>query len=111
MSEFRPPSIAPQGNVGTSTQYFLNAIKDCRLSPKVISKLGLDFLERRKRAFSAVPPPKNVSDGSSSKEKKNKEKVLCTNLPFERKKKKKIDMSSPSQDPTVKLSAEEPNTR
>ena len=74
LSEFRPPSIAPNGNVGTNEQFFLNAIKECRLSPKVISKLGLDFLERRRRAFSAVPPPKNVRDGGTSSLKRNKDK-------------------------------------
>ena len=79
LSEFRPPSIAPQGNVGTPTQFFLNAIKECRLSSKVIAKLGIDFFERRKRAFCAVPPPSNIRDEAS----RNKgEKVLQTSLPF-----------------------------
>ena len=52
--------------------WFMDASKECRLSPKVISKLGLDFLERRRRAFSAVPPPKNVRDGGTSEKNKKK---------------------------------------
>ena len=66
LSELRSlPSIAPQGNVGTPTAFFLQAINECRLSPKVIAKLGLDF--KPKRTFSQVPPPTNVTDGGSKK--------------------------------------------
>ena len=60
LSEFRPPSIAPQGNVGTPTKYFHEAINQCRLSTKSISKLGLDF-SKKKRIFSQVAPPKNLT--------------------------------------------------
>jgi hypothetical protein len=72
LSEFRPPSIAPNGNVGTPTKYFLKAVNECRLSPKVIAKLGLNFNERRRRVFSAVGPPINVTDGSSLSSKQKK---------------------------------------
>ena len=66
LSELRsPPSMAPKGNVGTPTSYFLQAINECRLSPKVIAKLGLDF--KPKRTFSQVAPPSNVTDGGSKK--------------------------------------------
>lgn len=65
LSEFRLPNIAPQGNVGTATRFFLEAINECRLSPKVIAKFGLNLRQTRKRIFSAVAPPSNVTDGSS----------------------------------------------
>ena len=67
LSELRsPPNIAPLGNVGTPTSFFLQAINECRLSPKVIAKLGLDF-QQSKRTFSQVAPPPNVTDGGSKK--------------------------------------------
>ena len=43
----------------------LLAINECRLSPKVIAKLGLNFSQTR--IFSAVAPPSNVTDGSSKR--------------------------------------------
>ena len=96
LSEFRPPSIAPQGNVGTPTQFFLNAIKECRLSSKVIAKLGIDFFERRRRAFCAVPPPpRDEASGNKG------EKVLQTSLPFTKtktsNKMRKIDTTSSTE--------------
>ena len=36
-----------RGNVGTSTAFFLEAIKTCRLPAKIIGKLKLDFPQRR----------------------------------------------------------------
>ena len=30
LSELKPPSIAPNGNVGTTSKYFLQAISECR---------------------------------------------------------------------------------
>ena len=62
-------------------------------------------MERRRRAFSAVPPPKNVRDEGtttsfSRKKKKGKEVRLCstitatTSAPFENSKKRKIDATS-----------------
>lgn len=66
LSEFRscPSNIAPKGNVGTPTRFFLQAINECRLSPKVIAKLGLNScLRNRGRKFSAVAPPKDLTHG------------------------------------------------
>lgn len=56
MPELRPPAMMPQGNVGTSTNFFLKAIRECRLPPKVISKLRLEFpVLRRNRKYGSVP--------------------------------------------------------
>lgn len=55
MPELRPPPLMPQGNVGTPTEFFLRAIKECRMPPKLISKLKLEFpRSRRRRAMGAV---------------------------------------------------------
>jgi len=94
LSEFRPPTIAPKGNVGTPSSYFLKAINECRLSPKVIAKLGLDFSERRRRTFSAVAPPSNVIDGSS----KRNDRVVPSSLP----KKNSTKSNKDSQEEPIK---------
>jgi hypothetical protein len=47
LPELKPPNLMPGGNVGTSTKYFLQAIKDCRMSSKLIGKLKLDFPQTR----------------------------------------------------------------
>ena len=49
MPELRPPGLMPWGNVGTPTQYFLKAVQQCRLPPKIISKLQLEFPRSRRR--------------------------------------------------------------
>ena len=43
LPELSPPDIMPNGNVGTPTMHFMDLIKQCRLPPKVIKKLGLTF--------------------------------------------------------------------
>ncbi|NXX81427.1 GPTC3 protein, partial [Urocolius indicus] len=43
LPEFNPPSFMPQGNVGTPLAVFLGLIRACRLPPRVIKKLQLDF--------------------------------------------------------------------
>ncbi|CAF3363723.1 unnamed protein product [Rotaria socialis] len=54
--EFKPPKyLYPQGNVGTSTLYFLNEINACRLPSTIIKKLGLVFPKcRSKRKYGSV---------------------------------------------------------
>ena len=47
LPELQPPNIMPRGNVGTSTKYFLQAIKECRMSSKLIGKLKLEFPKSR----------------------------------------------------------------
>ena len=49
LPELRPPNIMPRGNVGTSTQFFLDAIRDCRLPAKLIGKLRLEFPKTKMR--------------------------------------------------------------
>jgi len=45
----------PNGNVGTPTMVFLEYIKNCRLPPKVIKKLGLTFPKTKsKKQFGCV---------------------------------------------------------
>ncbi|XP_063274860.1 G patch domain-containing protein 3 [Prinia subflava] len=43
LPEFSPPSFMPFGNVGTPLRVFLELIRACRLPPRVIKKLQLDF--------------------------------------------------------------------
>ena len=54
--ELHPPAIMPNGNVGTPTHIFLDLIRECKLPPAVIKKLGLQFPHaRRKRRYGTVP--------------------------------------------------------
>lgn len=55
MLELTPPSVMPQGNVGTPTAHFVGLIDQCRLPPGVIKKLGLDFRKARTKGFSKMP--------------------------------------------------------
>ncbi|NWS22595.1 GPTC3 protein, partial [Pachyramphus minor] len=43
LPEFNPPSFMPFGNVGTPLSVFLELIRACRLPPRIIKKLQLDF--------------------------------------------------------------------
>ncbi|NXP55547.1 GPTC3 protein, partial [Heliornis fulica] len=43
LPEFNPPSFMPNGNVGTPLRVFLELIRACRLPPRIIKKLQLDF--------------------------------------------------------------------
>lgn len=43
LPEFNPPSFMPFGNVGTPLKVFLELIRACRLPPRIIKKLQLDF--------------------------------------------------------------------
>lgn len=54
MSELNPPALMAQGNVGTPTSTFLELIRSCRLPPKLISRLGLQF-RRSRRRYGNVP--------------------------------------------------------
>ena len=83
LSEFKPPSIAPNGNVGTPSKYFLQAISKCRLSSKSIKKLGINLAERRERIFSSVAPPTHVNDGTSDRNPERNSRVLPTTPPFQ----------------------------
>lgn len=49
MSEFNPPALMAQGNVGTTISTFLQLIRSCRLPPKLIPRLGLQFRRSRRR--------------------------------------------------------------
>ncbi|XP_069136117.1 G patch domain-containing protein 3-like [Argopecten irradians] len=56
MKELHPPDIMPNGNVGTPTSIFLEYIKQCRLPPVVIKKLGLSFPKTRSsKKYGNVP--------------------------------------------------------
>ncbi|XP_075051886.1 LOW QUALITY PROTEIN: G patch domain-containing protein 3 [Mixophyes fleayi] len=43
MSELKPPALMPQGNVGTPVSVFLQLIRSCRLPPRLITRLSLQF--------------------------------------------------------------------
>ncbi|XP_064095743.1 G patch domain-containing protein 3-like [Macrobrachium nipponense] len=53
--EFQPPSVMPQGNVGTPTLHFKDLIRACQLPGNIIGKLGLKFNKRSKKKFGQVP--------------------------------------------------------
>ncbi len=56
LPELNPPSVMPHGNVGTSTEYFLDLIRTCKLPASVVGKLGLTFPKLLgKRKYSSVP--------------------------------------------------------
>ena len=55
LPELKPPNLMPRGNVGTSTKYFLQAIKECRLPARLVGKLKLEFPQSRNRKFGQVP--------------------------------------------------------
>merc|ERR1719480_490335 len=54
LAELRPPNLMPRGNVGTSTKFFLQAIKECRLPARLVGKLKLEFPQTRNRKFGNV---------------------------------------------------------
>ena len=45
--ELRPPRLMPRGNVGTPNSHFLNLLKQCKLPPNLVKKLGLEFPRAR----------------------------------------------------------------
>lgn len=56
LPELHPPDIMPNGNVGTPTMEFLKLIRECRLPPVVIKKLGLSFPKTRtNKKYGNVP--------------------------------------------------------
>lgn len=67
LPELIAPDIMPNGNVGTPTLVFLDFIKQCRLPPKVIKKLGLTFPKTRtNKQYGSVPFDygREISEGS-----------------------------------------------
>ena len=67
LAELKPPNLMPGGNVGTSTKFFLQAIKDCRLPARLVGKLKLEFPQSRNRKFGSVP----FDYGDTEKKKKS----------------------------------------
>lgn len=56
LAELKPPSVMPNGNVGTPTVVFLALIRDCRMPARLIGKFGLVFPKLRgKRKYGSVP--------------------------------------------------------
>ena len=55
LPELNPPSLMPQGNVGTPLQTFMDLIRSCKLPSYVIKKLRLEFPKSRStRRYGAV---------------------------------------------------------
>ena len=62
--ELKPPGVMPRGNVGTSTEFFLRAIQQCKLPTKIIAKLKLEFpRSRRRRKYGNVEYSYEREDG------------------------------------------------
>lgn len=88
MAELHPPAMMPQGNVGTPTEFFLKAIKECRLPPKVIAKLKLEFpMIRRRRKYGSVPFDYDLSNASTSTSSKSASTPFLHRAKFESKNK------------------------
>ena len=55
LPELNPPSVMPQGNVGTPLAVFMNLIRSCKLPGYIIKKLKLEFPKSRtKKRYGAV---------------------------------------------------------
>ncbi len=55
LPELNPPSVMPQGNVGTPLSTFMTLIRTCKLPTHVIKKLKLEFPgSRSKKRYGAV---------------------------------------------------------
>ncbi|GAB6030075.1 G patch domain containing 3 [Chamberlinius hualienensis] len=56
LKELKPPRLMPNGNVGTPTKYFLQLIRRCKMPPRLITKLGLNFgVKNFKGRYGRVP--------------------------------------------------------
>ncbi|XP_033628485.1 G patch domain-containing protein 3-like isoform X1 [Asterias rubens] len=56
LEELNPPDIMPSGNVGTRTSVFNQLIRECRLPPKVVKRLGIVFPKSRtNKRYGSVP--------------------------------------------------------
>nr|XP_041576741.1 LOW QUALITY PROTEIN: G patch domain-containing protein 3 [Taeniopygia guttata] len=56
LPELNPPPFMPRGNVGTPRSEFLELIRACRLPPRLISRLQLDFPRSGScRRYGSVP--------------------------------------------------------
>lgn len=77
LPELHPPAAMPNGNVGTPTSIFMEAIRQCKLPPAVIKKLGLKFPKTRvKNRYGNVP----FNYGGKIEEPENSESVEETVL-------------------------------
>ena len=70
----------PNGNVGTPTMYFMDLIKQCRLPPSVIKKLGLTFPKTKtNKRYGNVPFDYGNCETVVSPEKIDEEIIdICT---------------------------------
>ena len=90
LPELNPPSVMPQGNVGTPLSTFMALIRSCKLPSHVIKKLQLEFPKSRsKKRYGAV----NLDYGTSVTQRTNKDDENEGN-PVELNRKKHIDSDS-----------------
>jgi len=98
LPELRPPNIMPRGNVGTSTQFFLDAIRDCRLPAKLIGKLRLEFPKTKMRRYGSVPFEYEQTNGRTLKT-QDKENLQRLNLKtIDREKLQRLNSAGPKID-------------
>lgn len=55
LPELNPPSVMPNGNVGTPLCVFIELIRKCKFPPHLIKKLGLTFPRSKKGKYGNVP--------------------------------------------------------
>ena len=55
LPELNPPSVMPNGNVGTPLSVFMDLIRKCKFPPHLIKKLGLNFPRSKRRKYGNVP--------------------------------------------------------
>lgn len=77
LPELNPPDLMPNGNVGTPTLVFMDFIKQCRLPPKIIKKLGLSFPKTRtSKQYGSVPFDYGGEVTSAENKQSDSEEVL-----------------------------------
>ena len=76
LPELNPPSVMPNGNVGTPTSVFMDLIHQCKLPGRIIKKLNLEFPKTRsKRRYGAVGLDygEDVMEGGGGEEEEDEE--------------------------------------
>lgn len=68
LQELNPPSVMPNGNVGTPLCVFIELIRKCKFPPHLIKKLGLTFPRSKKGKYGNVPFDYGYSIGSDEQD-------------------------------------------
>ena len=114
LPELRPPTVMPNGNVGTPTMHFMKLIQECRLPPSIIKKLELDFPKSKNKGkygsvafdYQTEMTVQHDDDGSDGDAAVN---VIAETLTESRKETtKNVKHSDSSDQPTVSVNNDTP---